>query len=123
MGWRILLEGIVVDELQTFSERICFRDGYTANIKMWMKALVVHRLLEVFHRLWVYQNLMVRNHHNGVFSACQTDQIIDETARLCGPREDNLSEEDCWIWEISMGGGIIECGDCKVFWLLVIKVA
>ena len=72
------------------------------GIGTWCRLLVV-KLLEITHGMWIYRNIMVHDQTGGVLATSRKEKLqeaIEEQLELGG---EGLREEDQWLLEVNLG--------------------
>ena len=64
IGWKRLLEGMVLVEISKLQQQHLQVSGSRMSIDVWMTGLII-KLLEITHVQWLYHNVMVHDNTKG----------------------------------------------------------
>ena len=121
IGWRRFLEGMVSKQLPALVTK---RDveGNISDIGTWM-TLLITKLLEVTHGLWIYRNVMVHDELNGLYATEGRERLQQAIEEQMEYGADELCEEDKWLMEINLRDLNEVAGDREAYWVMAMDMA
>ena len=122
VGWRRLLEGMVVKEVAVIQREHLCAIGSAISITRWMAGLIV-KLLEITHGQWIYRNLRVHDEVAGELVSKRKEELQLEIERQMELGEDGLLPEDMFLADVNLSSLEQSSGTRQVYWLLAIRTA
>lgn len=123
IGWRRFLEGMVAKELFVLAVMEEFQEGCRLTEDKWVR-MVIQKLLELTHGMWIYRNLTIHDAAKGVLAVQRKEKLMEEIQRQIELGGEGLAEEDKWMLEVNLGDLDEGCtGEYETYWLMAIKTA
>lgn len=86
--------------------------------------MVIQKLLELTHGMWIYRNLTIHDAAKGVLAVQRKEKLLEEIQRQIELGGEDLAEEDKWMLEVNLGDLDEGCtGEYETYWLMAIKTA
>jgi hypothetical protein len=123
IGWRRFMEGMVARGIETvLNSEEGLGDDCTMTAEKWT-AVLVQKLLEMTHGMWIYRNLMIHDGVSGVLATSRKEKLQEAIEHQLELGGDGLREEDKWMMEVNLGDLSEGTGERECYWLLAIQAA
>ncbi len=123
IGWRRFMEGMVARGIEgVLNSADGLAEDSTLTAEKWTMVLV-QKLLEITHGMWIYQNLMVHDGVSGVLATTRKEKLMEEIEHQLELGGEGLREEDKWMMEVNLGDLSEGTGERECYWLLAIQAA
>ena len=124
IGWRRFMEGMVVSSI----EKVLNWESLTEECSHAAEkctSVLVQKLLETTHGMWIYRNLMIHDGVSGVLATSRKEKVQEKIEHQLELGVEGLREEDKWIMEMEVNWGDLSdgTGERECYWLLVIQAA
>jgi hypothetical protein len=86
-------------------------------------SVLVQKLLETTHGLWIYRNLMIHDGVSGVLATSWKEKLQEAIEHQLELGGEGLREEDKWMMEVNLGDLSDGTGERECYWLLAIRAA
>ena len=116
------MEGMVAGRIETvlvYGGRV---DDCLLTTKKWT-LLLVQKLLETTHGMWIYRNQMIHGSVSGVLATARKEKLQEEIEHQLGLGGKGLCEEDKWMMEVNLDDLSGGTGERECYWLLAIQTA
>jgi hypothetical protein len=123
IGWRRFMEGMVARGIEgVLNSADGLAEDSTLTAEKWTMVLV-QKLLEITHGMWIYRNLMVHDGVSGVLATTRKEKLMEEIEHQLELGGEGLREEDKWMMEVNLGDLSEGTGERECYWLLAIQAA
>ncbi len=117
------MEGMVARGIETvLNSEEGLGDDCTMTAEKWT-AVLVQKLLEMTHGMWIYRNLMIHDGVSGVLATSRKEKLQEAIEHQLELGGDGLREEDKWMMEVNLGDLSEGTGERECYWLLAIQAA
>ena len=123
IGWRRFMEGMVARSIEPLLNSAAgLTEECALTAERWT-AVLVQKLLETTHGLWIYRNLMIHDGGSGVLAITRKEKLQEEIEHQLELGGDGLREEDKWMMEVNLGDLSEGTGERECYWLLAVQAA
>jgi hypothetical protein len=117
------MEGMVAGSIEpVLNSAAGLTEECTSTAERWT-AVLVQKLLETTHGLWIYRNLMIHDGVSGVLATSRKEKLQEAIEHQLELGGDGLREEDKWMMEVNLGDLSDGTGERECYWLLAIQAA
>jgi hypothetical protein len=122
IGWRRTMEGMISIKLKDLDASDILDQSSKLSVRQW-RCLLVTKLIEATHGLWIYRNLTMHDHTSGMLANLRKEQLLREIEAQIEKGGDGLAEQDAWMLDINLGRLDDSTGEREAYWLLAIQTA
>ena len=121
IGWCRFMEGMVASTIEAvLNLEHGLAEESTLTAEKWTSVLV-QKLLETTHGLWIYRNLMIHDGGLGVLATTRKEKLQEAIEHQLELGGEGLREEDKWMMEVNLGDLLEGTGERECYWLLAIR--
>jgi hypothetical protein len=122
IGWQRTLGGMISVELSSLDRSDILLPMQHMSTEQWIHGLI-SKLLEVTHRIWIYQNITMHDSASGLIATKGKEQLLQEIETQIEHGGKGLEERDRWMHKVHMGNLDESSGEEESYWLLAIRTA
>ncbi|KAL7519692.1 LOW QUALITY PROTEIN: hypothetical protein ACHAWX_004449 [Stephanocyclus meneghinianus] len=120
IGWRRFMEGMVAGQIKAVLDSGGLVEDCSLTAEKWT-LLLVQKLLETSHGMWIYCNLMIHDNNSRVLAIARKEKLQEESKQQLELGGDGLCKEDKWMMEVNLDDLLEGTGEREWYWLLAIQ--